>query len=184
MNKHLEPNKFLAKFEKIFKIHKELDFFTMLNVIFNHPGETKETCNESFNRLKNIVNQDLNNNLLFSLRYYHHFPGTKIYNNFDYYNQKYGSIAYFPEWWKKEDLLKYGPYMVKASNSLEFKEIVEIYTDFYIELSKININNLKQYKPKNFLPRIVAFKKGLKSFKNLSSNLLNFIETYRLEIEI
>ncbi|MFX1259556.1 MAG: B12-binding domain-containing radical SAM protein [Promethearchaeota archaeon] len=181
MNKHLEPEKFIAKFEKIFKIHKELDFLAMLNVIFNHPGETKETCYESFNKLKNIVEQDKNNNLLFSLRYYHHFPGTKVFNNFNYYNLKYGALAYFPNWWKKEELLKCGPYMVKASNSLELKELIEIYTSFYKELSITNINNLRQYKPNDFLARTIAFKKNVKSFERLGTILLNFIETYKLE---
>jgi len=181
MNKQLDPKNFLSKLENTFKKHIELDYLCMSNVIFNHPGETKETCLESFEGLKKIVNQDKNNNLYFSIRYYHHFPGTIIYNNSNYYNKKYGTEIYFPEWWKNENLLKYGPYLVKASYFLDLNEIINLYTSFCKELNNINIENLKENKPENYKIKILGILKQIKSIESLKQGLLDFVKECKLE---
>ena len=181
MNKHINPKVFLSKLETTFKKHIELNYLCMSNVIFNHPGETKETCLESFEGLKKILNFDKNNSLYFSLRYYHNFPGTIIYNNYPYFNTKYGTEFYFPEWWKSEDLLKYGPYSVKASRSLDLSQVVELYTSFYKELYNINIENLKENKPDNYKMLILGVLKQIKSFEDLKQELLDFIKERKLE---
>jgi len=181
MRKTINPISYLNKFKEIAEIHEKLDYITMLNVIFNHPGETQQTYQETFDYLKNIVSNDRNNNLNFSLRYYHHFPGTNVYNRFNEYTKKYGSRVYLSKWWKSEKFLTYGPYMVRSSRSLKLRESIERFTKIYEELGEINLRNLKKYKPENYLGKGVSIKKAINEFKLLKSKLLGFMDTNEIE---
>jgi hypothetical protein len=181
MNKTENPEKYIKKFYKIFEIHKKNEYIFMANILINHPGETKSTLTESYNGLRNIYKKDNQNIALFNIRYYHHFPGTPVYNNIAQYERTYGTYIYFPNWWNYEVLLLNGPYMVKPSYNLSLTEIIMLYSEICKELSVINIENLKKYKPEDFISKIISIKKGIKMINKLKERLLNFIIEYKID---
>ena len=183
MNKTANPTGFINKFEKIIHIHKKLGRLYMLNVLFNHPGETKESYLETFNRLEKLIAKDNSDLVHLNLRYYHHFPGTRAYNNIDVFYKKYGSKAYFPEWWKKEKLLKFGPYGIRPSKDLSLRESINIYTDLYKNLELVKLGRVKINKPNNLFQRILMIKKDISTIKNLKESLINFLDEENIESE-
>lgn len=182
MDKTLNPINFLEKFERIFKIHQDLDYMFMANVLFNHPGETNVTYDESYDGLKKIYEDDKRDIALFNIRYYHHFPGTRIYNNIEHFKQKYGCVDYFPIWWENEKLLRNAPYCIRPSSELSLRKSIEKYTDFNHKLNYTNINILKKHKPENFFQKILLIKKGINTTNQLKNRLLTFLDEYRIEL--
>ena len=183
MNKSTNPKNFLDKFEKIFEIHEDLEYICMLNILFNHPGETKKTYNESYEGLKKIYEKDKKDIALFNIRYYHHYPGTRVYNNIKDFNENYGTYVYFPNWWENEKLLKNAPYCIRASSELSLRESIKKYTEVTNKLSNFNLEMLKEYKPENYFQKIIIIKKGIKTIELLKNRLLNFLNEYRIELE-
>ncbi len=182
MDKTINPKKFLEKFQRIFEIHENLDYMFMANVLFNHPGETNETYRESYEGLKKLYENDKKDVALFNVRYYHHFPGTRVYNDIGYFRKKYGCIDYFPIWWENEKLLRNGPYCIKPSYELSLRESIKNYTEINTELSNININILKKCKPKNYFLKIMNIKKGIKRIYQLKERLFNFLDVNQIEL--
>ncbi|MBD3343027.1 MAG: radical SAM protein [Candidatus Lokiarchaeota archaeon] len=181
MNKHINPTKYLEKVETVIKKHKELDYITMLNVIFNHPGETKKTFKDSFDGLEKIKYNDISDSIYFSPRYYHHFPGTRIYNKINNYMNKFKTIIAYPKWWESENLLRFGPYMVRASSSLKLHNLIRQFSERYALLNQLSINNLKKNKSEGHILKILDKKKKTKSFTQLSEDLYNFMSKNKLE---
>ena len=181
MNKHINPSTYIKKFNDILEKHIKLEYLAMNNVIFGHPGETKASLEESFNGLKEIKKKDFKDVIQFSLRYYHHFPGSNVYNNINFYKKKYGTKLCFPFWWKDEKLLQFGPYIVRPSSDLSLCELIKLFTENYEDLVNISIDNLKLHKSNDTLRRILMKKGEIKSFKDLSQDLLNFIQQHKLK---
>ena len=176
MNKHINPSTYIKKYNEILEKHIELEYLAMNNVIFGHPGETKTTLEESFNGLRKIKNKDYKDDIQLSLRYYHHFPGSHVYNNIDHYKKKYGTKVCLQFWWKDEDLLHFGPYMVRPSSDLSLCELIEMFTKNYENLTNSSIRNLKSHKSDNTLGKVIMKKREIKSFRELGEDLLNFIK--------
>jgi len=176
MNKHINPSTYIKKYNEILEKHIELEYLAMNNVIFGHPGETKTTLEESFNGLRKIKNKDYKDVIQFSLRYYHHFSGSNVYNNIDHYEKRYGTKVCFPFWWKDEYLLHFGPYMVRPSKDLSLCELINFFTNNYGGLTNISINNLKSHKSDDTLGKVFMKKREIKSFRELGQDLLKFIK--------
>ncbi|MHA1292640.1 MAG: B12-binding domain-containing radical SAM protein [Promethearchaeota archaeon] len=182
MNKTHNPTEYLNKFEKIFEIHKKFENIFALNILCNHPGETKNTYNETFKRLENIVLNDYSNSVYLNIRFYHHFPGTKLHNNFNFFEKKYGAIAYYPEWWRYEDLLKYGAYCIRPSFNLSLRESIEIYTESYKTLEKSNLYKLKEKKPPNLLKQAILIKNEINTLNQKREHLFTFLNENKIEV--
>jgi radical SAM superfamily enzyme YgiQ (UPF0313 family) len=176
MNKHINPSNYIKKYKQVFKKHIELEYLAMNNVIFGHPGENKQTFNESFKGLMKIKEKDVCDIIQLSLRYYHHFPGSNVYKNINYYEKVYGTKVCFPFWWKDEDNLQFGPYMVRPSKDLSLCKLIDYFTRNYEDLINTSINNLKAHKDNNTLGKIFMKKRETQSFKELGEDLLKFIE--------
>ncbi len=183
MKKTTDPNAYLNKFEGLYEIHKELDLPFMVNILFNHPGETKETYFETYERLYRMIVEDNIDSMLLNIRFYHHFPGTSLYNNFRYYNETYGAIAYFPNWWKKEELLKHGLYCVRSSHSLGLRESFELYTDLYKKLISAYIDNLKALKPPNAIQKALLLKNRMNVLDMKKSAFFDFLNERNIEMD-
>ncbi|MFX0072821.1 MAG: B12-binding domain-containing radical SAM protein [Candidatus Hermodarchaeota archaeon] len=140
MNKTTSPLLYLEKFKNIFKIHKKLDYSCFVNILLNYPGETEETILESLKNFKEIINTTNFSNFELGQFMYEHFPNTEVYNNFSYYEKNFGSISYYPKWWKDEETL-YGAYCVKSSKDLSLKHSLNLFLKFNKEVGKLKNNN-------------------------------------------
>ncbi|MHA1525420.1 MAG: B12-binding domain-containing radical SAM protein [Promethearchaeota archaeon] len=145
MNKTHNPIEFLNQLEKILAIHKKLDYKCSLGLITNHPGETQTTIQESFNYLLNIGKRDNDDIFNFVPIMYHLFAKTRNYVELHLLNQRYGTKAYFPEWWKDMRTLKYGPFAVRPSSKLSLRESINLFVEKHLEIDKLkNKKNSKE----------------------------------------
>ncbi|MGQ4873787.1 MAG: B12-binding domain-containing radical SAM protein [Promethearchaeia archaeon] len=184
MNKTINPTSFLNKFHKILEIHKELELFFTINILSNHPGETKETYYETFNKINKTVYEDEKDIAFYNIRFYHHFPGTTLYKHIEDFNKKYGTIVYCPTWWKNEKFLKIGPYCVRPSHELTLKESIELYTDLYKEFEYINLEKLKNNKGPDFFTKLFSIKTEIKTLEVKKNEKLKFLQENNIETEI
>lgn len=140
MNKTNNPIRYLEKFRNLFKIHQKQDYSCFINIMLNYPGESEKTILESLENFKDIINTTRFYNFQFGQFMYEHFPNTEVYNNFSYYKQKFGSISYFPEWWKDEGTL-FGAYGVKASRDLPLQQSLNLFLKFNKEIGNLKKND-------------------------------------------
>ena len=174
MNKTSNPADYLKKFNGLLELYRKLDCYYSINLVFNHPGETVQTYQETFNFLKNIVEKDTNNTVNFEIIFYHQFPGNRIYHGLDYYNKKYGTIIYFPEWWKEFSSLKLGAFCVKPSYELSLEKSINIYSDNRIELYKLQYKKREKRIFYEFIGNITTIEKQRKE-------LLKFMEVNKIK---
>jgi len=102
MNKTKNPDAFLNKFLDTSAICNRLNILHDVYLIFNHPGETKETYAEFEYFFKNFVRPQLEEGYL-RVKYqrFSYYPGNYIYNHVKDYERRYGFKANAPQWWKQ-----------------------------------------------------------------------------------
>ena len=98
MNKSKQPEKFLERFRQTSHLLSEHGVVHGANLIFNHPGETRETLRETFA----FVDSELNrgpSSLMWACHGYMHFPGSAIDLNQSFYEREFGTQFLDPRWW-------------------------------------------------------------------------------------
>ncbi|MFX1238145.1 MAG: B12-binding domain-containing radical SAM protein [Promethearchaeota archaeon] len=181
MNKTIDPVAYLKKFEHVYDFQRKNQRFFMINLLFNHPGETRKSYETTFNRLDEMVLEDNIENTTLNIRFYNHFPGSHVYNNFDYYDIKYGSIAYYPEWFKNEQLLKAGPYCVRPSTGLSLRKSFMIFTERYKNLLEISKINKVRNKELILIPYIIHLQQQIKTLEINKNNFFYFLDQKEIE---
>ena len=102
MRKTRQPRKFLDRFLETSHLLSEKGVLHRANLIFNHPGETRRTLEETFA----FIDRELvygGTSLMWAAHAYMHFPGCELDVNRQYYEEKYGTRFLKPEWWKGTD---------------------------------------------------------------------------------
>ncbi|MEP0827094.1 MAG: B12-binding domain-containing radical SAM protein [bacterium] len=100
MNKTKHPEDFLTSFLETSRALSENGIVHGGNIIFNHPGETKATLNETFSFIDAQLARG-QSYLIWTCHGYMHFPGSEIYQNQGRYEKEFG--AKFPgKWWLEE----------------------------------------------------------------------------------
>jgi len=183
MNKSSNPTSYLQKFNHIYELYKRSGRLFMINILVNHPGETSRSYKETFNMLKKMIVEDGVDPITFNIRFYHHFPGTRVYNNFDQFNEIHGSIAYFPEWYKDEDLLEFGPYCVRPNSEFSLRESFKTYTVLYQELLREYIQVIKKKgKSNETIGKILFAKRQIRALDEKMEKFFNFLDAQGIEL--
>ena len=103
MNKTIDPNAFLKKFVTISSICNQLDILHDVYLIFDHPGETRETYAEFRQFFQDVVTPQLEGgHLRVKYQRFAFYPGNYIANHLEMFAGKYGFKANDPEWWKQK----------------------------------------------------------------------------------
>jgi len=103
MKKTKQPRKFLDRFTRVSHMLSDYGILHRANLIFNHPGETRKTLNETFAFIDDELKRS-NSSLIWAVHGYMHFPGCELDTNMQYYQEKFGSRFLSPDWWKvKQD---------------------------------------------------------------------------------
>lgn len=103
MRKTNNPSGYIKHFEAISDYANKKEVLHAIYLIFNHPGETKTTINETFNYLEKRlekVNGKKVSFLLFPQDYFF-TPGSHVYHNIGYYENRFGTVIKHKEWWKE-----------------------------------------------------------------------------------
>jgi uncharacterized Fe-S cluster-containing radical SAM superfamily protein len=101
MNKTKQPERFLEEFREVSGLLSEHEIVHGANLIFNHPGETQETIEETFAFVDSVARQG-QGSLMWACHGYMHFPGSQIDHNRSYYEQQFGAVFLNPEWWLED----------------------------------------------------------------------------------
>jgi len=187
MNKTQNPQIFLKRFDKILKIHDNLGYMCVLNILLNHPGETPETLKKAFKELQKIISENKNNHVYFNIKQYHNFPGTFSFENIKSFRKDFGTKYYdfSKNWWTYNDLniQNFGVFCIQSSKNLSLKNFIRSWTNKYIGLNnlmkdKINNMNLKKIEKIFQISKLNLMNKNLEERKE---NFLSFLKKYKIE---
>ncbi len=184
MNKTKNPAQYLKKFNEVIETSEKLEMFCVLNLIINHPGETKKTFSETLKFIR-LMSEKINFvNLNYNL--YRNFPGTPIYSNLDFYREQYGSEFYILEWWKNKEYLEFGPYAIRPSKDLSFRVLLDLYFPAYIEFQERIIENMKLYKKQigDYFNKTLFEKLRLKSLNTQYNEIIKFLDDNNIEVDV
>jgi len=101
MNKTKQPERFLERFRELSHQLSDLGVVHGANLIFNHPGETQETLEETFAFMDAEFDRG-QSALIWSCHTYVHFPGSEIDLHQSHYEERYGSGFLSPNWWLED----------------------------------------------------------------------------------
>lgn len=97
MNKTKHPKDYLAKLPHILGELNKNDAYSVLNMIFGHPGETKETLSESLLYIEGLSQKF--HNLIPSFSKFMITLGSDVYLNSEKYEKLYGMKIFYPKYW-------------------------------------------------------------------------------------
>ena len=101
MRKTKAPEKYLEHFYKTSRSLTEHGILHRANMIFNHPGETRETLSESFAFIDRLLDIP-QSYLMWICRAYMHYPGCELDRNRAYYEKTFGTEFRCAEWWRED----------------------------------------------------------------------------------
>lgn len=102
MHKTKVPDKFLARFREVSHMLSDNGVLHRANLIFNHPGETRKTLEETFAFIDKELERT-NSSLMWACHGYMHFPGCELDINREYYEKRFGSRFLSTRWWHDAD---------------------------------------------------------------------------------
>jgi len=102
MRKTPRPERYLQRFADLSGMLNDHGILHRANMIFNHPGETRKTLNETFAYIDSLLTRR-DSFLIWANAGYMHFPGCELDNNRSYYEETFGSRFISGDWWKRED---------------------------------------------------------------------------------
>lgn len=101
MQKTRRPEKFLSKFREVSHQLSERKILHRANLIFNHPGETRRTVEETWAFIDRELKQR-DTYLIWATHGYMHFPGCDIDRRRDWYEEQFGAKFPCGDWWRDE----------------------------------------------------------------------------------
>jgi radical SAM superfamily enzyme YgiQ (UPF0313 family) len=101
MKKTKQPEKFLADFKETSRIMSDHGILHRANLIFNHPGETRRSLDETFAYMDDLIEMQ-ETYLMWACNGYMHFPGCDLDFNRAYYESTFGTRVRKPRWWQED----------------------------------------------------------------------------------
>ncbi|MBN2151978.1 MAG: cobalamin-dependent protein [Candidatus Lokiarchaeota archaeon] len=126
MKKTTSPTRYLERMADIAGWARDLGHHIVSNMVYNFPGDTRETVEESFSYLATLVEKGVLFNTPFPL--YFLCPGDKVFSNMSYWEENYGSRFYYKEWWKDTSLVDFRN-VIDPSKGFSFLESLELHRD-------------------------------------------------------
>lgn len=101
MHKTRKPDQFLRKFSEVSNMLSDHKVLHRANLIFNHPGETHRTLEETFAYMdREIERRD--SYLMWACHGFMHFPGCEIDQKRQWYESEHGTRFLCGDWWREE----------------------------------------------------------------------------------
>lgn len=101
MQKTTNPKKYLEKVAENLTFLNERDVVCSCSLIFNHPGETPETVDETFSFLERFASRQKTISVDFMAKHYFHLPGTLLSENLERFEREFGTVIKHKTWWKE-----------------------------------------------------------------------------------
>jgi radical SAM superfamily enzyme YgiQ (UPF0313 family) len=104
MNKTSDPDSYLKKFINLSRKCSELKIMHDVFLIFNHPGESRETYEEHRKFMEDQVVRKLKGGCLrIMYQRFSFFPGSYVFNHAGKFENQYGFRILYPQWWKEAE---------------------------------------------------------------------------------
>ncbi len=104
MRKTGDPSSYLEKFVALSRKCSEHGILHDVFLIFNHPGETRETYEQFKSFMSSRVVEELRGGCLRVLfQRFALFPGSQVFNHLPEYEQAYGFSIQDPKWWLRSE---------------------------------------------------------------------------------
>ncbi len=127
MRKTHNPTAYLGNLKSLASRAREIGYAPIVcNLIFNFPGETRETIEETFAFLNDIIKH--NAQIDAKGQFYFICPGDRIFNNMDYWRHEHGTVFYCTDWWRRDETMLAGS-IIDASGKLDFLEASGLYNE-------------------------------------------------------
>jgi radical SAM superfamily enzyme YgiQ (UPF0313 family) len=101
MNKTRQAGRFLEKFRETSHLLSKYGVLHRANLIFNHPGETLQTLEESFAFMDKELDRQDSTLFFWAAHQYMHFPGCACDVKRKVFENEYGTQFLAAEWWKE-----------------------------------------------------------------------------------
>ena len=98
MHKSRAPQKFLDAFVRVSRELSSRGIIHRGNLLFNHPGETEATLEETFAFVDGCLGPE-HSTLMWVPHTYMHFPGCEVYRERDRFENSYGTRFDCGDWW-------------------------------------------------------------------------------------
>lgn len=138
MNKTKNPDKFLNGFRELSHLLSEHNVVHGANLIFNHPGETEQTLEETFAFMDAELTMS-QSSLIWACHGYMHFPGSALDRNRSYYEKEFGSVFLDPSWWRED-----GDHFVSGRKVIPSRELRGEKTELWKKMLKDRDEELKK----------------------------------------
>jgi len=99
MRKSRAPEQFLERFATTSRALSERRILHRANLIFNHPGETVQSLEETFGFMDRLL-ADRDSYLMWAAHGYMHFPGCEIERERARWEREFGARFDAGDWWK------------------------------------------------------------------------------------
>jgi len=100
MGKAESPRQYLDRCRSVIEELNDRGISFRLFAIFNHPGETRQTAQESIEFFRSLVEGQKTFCGTISAQNYHFYPGTEIETTLSSLNKNHGTVIEHPQWWK------------------------------------------------------------------------------------
>ncbi len=101
MRKSKQPEHFLREFKRASELMSDHGVLHRANLIFNHPGETRKTLNETFQFIDEMTARS-DSALMWAAHGFMHFPGCDCDRNHAHYESSFGAHQPCGDWWHEE----------------------------------------------------------------------------------
>ena len=101
MRKAQDAKTYLRKIEENLSLINNRGIFSQLSLIFNHPGESDETVDETINFLWNVYSKLDCISSEFCSHEFSFFPGTMVSEKLEFFEKELGTVIKHKEWWKE-----------------------------------------------------------------------------------
>ncbi|MBN2153868.1 MAG: cobalamin-dependent protein [Candidatus Lokiarchaeota archaeon] len=154
MNKAKDPAGFLGRLEGILTSAKRIGYGPfVLNLMFNFPGETPGTLDETFAYLERLV--AAGGNFAAGSNFYTFFPGDAVFSDTGAWERKCGTRIHFKEWWKSQKTATAG-HILDASHGLTIRDCISRVHDGMIGFLEHAMDNESNYAKKLLIAKKLA----------------------------
>ncbi|MFC1497975.1 B12-binding domain-containing radical SAM protein [Verrucomicrobiota bacterium] len=140
MNKTSNPDSYLYKSIEIMRCLNAYEVPYKVYLLFNHPGETYESYNETMNFIKDFSSKEQKFSGFFLGQNYKYFPGSYISRRLSFFEDKYGTVIKNKCWWKET-----GDHEKLSSANVPSKSVADNFGDnldyWKEDLNAINFEN-------------------------------------------
>jgi len=165
MRKTENPTRYLEKFVEISDECNRLGVLHRVNLLFNTPGETKESIHECVDWMNSTMEGKRDTFGCYGPVGYMHYPGSYIAQNMPYFEKEHGAKVLHPHWWRERGEQKGLAKQVVPSHDLPIED-VEYWREAWEPTDVMLMNQLREDAYQFYSGHFMLHWQGKREIKN------------------